>query len=441
MHREQAASTHAHPLAANRRGDLRRAVSALYERNRQTGHAAWAGRDFDFVCPSHVTYPFQWFWDSCFHAIVLSHLDPVRAESEVRGLLDSQQDDGFISHVIFWQRERFEATVADYSIAYRTRWLSDGMQPPVLAEAVAAVAARGRGREFLAEAVPALRRYYDWCDRVRDPDDDGLIAVVQPDETGLDHTPKFDAYLQVDSEDLADFTAAWERVAGTYDPVDRRPEAMFAADVFVVEDVMVNTIYAENQRVLGDLLEQVDEHEAATEYRERAARTARALRDRCWDPERGLYFDLAGLDEDPLTTNTVTSLFPLVLPDTEPAIVEQLVRHLEDADQYAAPYPVPSVAMDEPSFRPGTVGTKLVWRGPTWMNTNWYLVRGLRRHGYEDLADRITERSVRLVEQSGFREYYDPFTGEGHGAPDFGWTGLVLDMVEGAEATPPHLDR
>jgi hypothetical protein len=32
------------------------------------------------------------------------------------------------------------------------------------------------------------------------------------------------------------------------------------------------------------------------------------------------------------------------------------------------------------------------------------------------------------MERSGFREYYDPLTGEGHGAREFTWTGLLLDM-------------
>jgi hypothetical protein len=33
-----------------------------------------------------------------------------------------------------------------------------------------------------------------------------------------------------------------------------------------------------------------------------------------------------------------------------------------------------------------------------------------------------------LIERSGFREYYDPFTGEGHGAREFTWSGLLIDM-------------
>jgi glycogen debranching enzyme len=404
-------------------------VAAVYDRNRKTGTAKWNGRAYDFVCPSHVTYPYQWFWDSCFHAIALSHLDPVRAESEVKGLLAGQQDDGLIPHVIFWQRERFDDAVSRYSIALRTPWVSDQMQPPLLAEAVAAVADRGRGDDFLREVLPAVRRYYDWLDEVRDPDGDGLIAVLQADETGLDHTPKFDAYLGIDSEEHDDFTAAWHRVADAYGEVDRDPARMFALDRFVVEDVMVNTIYAENQRVLADLLSRVGDSDGEATFRKRAERTESALFERCWDEQRGLFFDLAGLDERWLETNTITSLFPLLLESTSPDVVARLVEHLQNPEEYALTYPVPSVAANEPTYQPGYVGRSLVWRGPTWINTNWYLARGLRRHGYDDLARHITERSAELVEREGLREYYNPGTGEGNGAPDFGWSGIVLDMV------------
>lgn len=409
---------------------LRAQVTDLYERNRQWGWASWCQRSYDFVCPSHAVYPFQWFWDSCFHAVVLSHIDIDRAESELTSLLANQQDDGFVAHVTFWQRERFEDTIADYAIAFRTPWLSDEMQPPVLAEAVAAVAERGREEVFLREVLPAVRRFYDWCATARDPDGDGLIAVLQPDETGLDHSPKFDAVLGISDEEHASFTAAWHRVADPYEQVGRDLEQMFAMDRFVVEDVMVNTIYAENQRVLADLLERVGDTDAASDFRRRAARTADALVQRCWDDERGLFLDLYGADETPLPLNTVTCLFPLVLESLDPTIGERLVAHLTDEDEYAAAYPVPSVAMNEPSYRPGTVGGTLVWRGPTWINANWYLTRGLRRHGYDELAWHLVDRSVGLIERSGFREYYDPRTGDGNGAVDFSWSALALDLLE-----------
>jgi hypothetical protein len=33
-----------------------------------------------------------------------------------------------------------------------------------------------------------------------------------------------------------------------------------------------------------------------------------------------------------------------------------------------------------------------------------------------------------LVEKSGFRKYYDPISGEGRGALEFTWSGLIVDM-------------
>ncbi|HEX3507122.1 MAG TPA: trehalase family glycosidase [Candidatus Dormibacteraeota bacterium] len=409
---------------------MREAVSGLYDRNRQRGYADWCDRDFDFVCPSKTTYPFQWFWDSCFHAIVLSRIEPVRAESELTCLLANQQPDGLVPHVTFWQREAFEPRLADYSIAYRTPYFSDCMQPPALAEAIAAVATHGRGESFLREVLPAARRYFDWLHDVRDPDRDGLIAVLQADETGLDESPKFDEYLGVSGDDRPDYDAAWHRVADPYAEVGRDPTRMFSLDRFIDEDVMVNTIYAENQRVLAELLAQVGDAAGAADFAARAVRTREALVTKCWDADAGLFWDLAGLAERPLRTSTFTSLFPLLLSDLPAPIAARLVDQIEDPSDYGTAWPIPTVSRREPAFRPGAIGEHLIWRGAAWVNVNWYLCRGLRRHGRADLAGRIENSTATMVERWGFREYYDTLTGEGHGAPDFSWTALILDLLE-----------
>jgi glycogen debranching enzyme len=405
------------------------AVRALYERNRQRGRAPWCGLEYDFVCPSTGTYPFQWFWDSGFHAVVLARFDRERARSEIRSLLANAQEDGFVAHVTFWQREAYEEMLQTYSIAYRTPYLSDCIQPPVLAEAVAAAARGPGGPAFLDEVLPKVRRYYDWLDRVRDPDRDGLVATLQPDESGLDHTPKYDAYLRIPKVEHAEFTAAWERVAGPYAEVGRDPGAMFALDVFVIEDVLVNAIYGENERVLARLLRERGDTAGAAEMDRRADRTTAGLAEKCWDAEKGLFFDLAGQREERLRVNTVSCLMPLVLADLPKTMAEALIGHVADPAEYAAPFPLPSVAVNDPTYRTARAEERLLWRGPSWINTNWYVARGLRRHGRADLARTIEDRSAVLVEKSGFREYFDPVTGDGFGAHEFSWTALVLDML------------
>lgn len=407
---------------------LRQRVRDLYQQNRQRGHADWCNVDYDFVCPSRGLYPFQWFWDSCFHAIVLSHLDVDRAESEIRTLLANQQPDGFVSHVTFWQRELDD--VDAYQVAWRSPWLSDSMQPPVLAEAVAAVAQRGRGMAFLREVLPAVRRFYDWCDRVRDPDRDGLIAVLEPHETGMDQTPAFDAYLGVKELTPSGFKAAWRRAVPS--------DAAVPRDRFSVEDVAVNALYAENQRVLVSLHAQLGEADAAAEMSARADRTARALFTRCWDEADGDFHGLAGPDEVRLPGSTVGGLLPVLLADAPGEVVTRVAARLEDPGDFGGRYPVPSVSRAHPAYAPAPPYGKLLWRGPSWINTNWYLARAMRRHGHEATARRIEDASLELVARSGFREHYHPDTGEGYGAQDFSWTALVLDMLErrAADAAP-----
>ncbi|MCC9169220.1 MGH1-like glycoside hydrolase domain-containing protein, partial [Pontibacter harenae] len=50
--------------------------------------------------------------------------------------------------------------------------------------------------------------------------------------------------------------------------------------------------------------------------------------------------------------------------------------------------------------------------------------------GYTHEAEELLVSVKRLITKSGFREYYNPFTGEGHGAHNFTWSGLVLDMIK-----------
>ena len=408
---------------------LKTVVTNIHIKNRQRGHATWSGHDFDFTCPSSVTYPFQWFWDSCFHAIALSHIDLAKAEAEIKSLLKNQHDDGFVSHVTFWQRDSFEEMVSTYAIAFRSKYLSDEMQPPLLAEAVQAVAERGRGAEFINEVLPSVRRFYEWLHNVRNPFGDGLIRVVQPDETGLDHSPKWDGLMNIQDEEHDSWDRGWHSICDPYDKFNRDPKKMIALNHFVVADVMVNVIYIENLKVLAELCLQVKDEAGAAIYIARAAKARDSLEELCWDETDGLYYDVNGKENQKLRVNTFTSLMPLLLADLAPKKVEALMAHLLNPDEYWAEFPIPSTAMNHPTYRPETVGGNLVWRGPTWINSNWYLARGLMRHGRVDLARVIANQSILAMRKSGVREYYNPQNASGRGAPDFSWSTILLDLV------------
>ncbi|HVA92088.1 MAG TPA: hypothetical protein VNL71_19855, partial [Chloroflexota bacterium] len=364
---------------------------AVLTANRRTGISSWEARAYEYTCPSPGSYPFQWFWDSCFHAIALTHLDLERAKAEIHCLLQGAQPDGFLPHMILWQPN--PERVAAHTLRLRTPYLSASIQPPVIALAIERVYRASGDDTFLAEALPKAAAFFRWLRDHRDPDGDDLIAIVQPDESGVDASPKYDPLLGFPA-DNHELVRAIKALYARYEPLGNDDDRLIAANLFVVEDVLVNSIYAQGLHALARL---TTDQEVAGEYRVWAGRVLGALVDKCYDEDRGLFLDLLGLEERRTTVNTISALFPLIIPDLDPAIAERLVRdHLLNAAEYALPYPIPSVAADEPAFNPNHPHG-FIWRGPSWVNSNWFLAHALHARGYVTEAARITDATRTLV--------------------------------------------
>ena len=270
-----------------------------------------------------------------------------------------------------------------------------------------------------------MKAYYRWLRINRDPDGDGLISVIQPEEAGTDCSPKYDEVLGISELSNQGFIAALKRVYEAYEPLRGDDKKILETNIFHIEDVLVNSIYAFSMRSLARLLGDLPE---ATEFDKEAEKTRDALIAKCWDETTEAFYDLSGTEESVLKTVTISSLMPLILDDLPHSIVERLVeRWVLSEDDFWLPYPLPSVPASSPKFIPGNP-RGFIWRGPTWINTNWFLSHALRRHGYSELADVIVEKSHEAIEISGYREYYNPYNAEGLGASDFGWSTLILDF-------------
>jgi glycogen debranching enzyme len=344
-------------------------------------------------------------------------------------VLVAAQPDGFIPHMTLWERDANEAALAEYNIRYGGRYWTATTQPPVLASAIERVFQTTGDRQFLRDVLPATIAFYDWLARERDPDGDDLISILQPDESGLDACPKYDALLGMPTLDPPGLRTAMQRLFAAYEPLTSDRERL-ALGLFDVEDVLVNTVYADGLAALSRLVvTDGGQPELAADLERRSRLVLDALMVHAWDKAAGAFWDLAGPDNRPQRVLTVTSLLPLLLADLPRPIAETLVeRHLTNPREFWLPWPVPAVAATEPTFDPD-FATGIIWRGPSWVNTNWFLVQGLRRHGYVDLAAELAERTLAMVAHGGMRELFNPLTGDGYGATSFGWTTLVLDLM------------
>ncbi len=251
----------------------------------------------------------------------------------------------------------------------------------------------------------------DWLAANRDLEGDGLLWILQPDESGLDASPKFEPVWGWRSNGRIGFPLLVRRSRKLGFDARRARERGHP----VLCETLVNTMWSLSLQAMG-----------------RPSATP-ALVDRLWDERRGLFVDEAQpgtIRPEPITW---ASLAPLALPDLPEEIGRRLIEeHVLNEREFLTPVAPPSVAASEPSYEPdgGRGPIRRYWRGPTWVNSAWMVWLGLRRLGYDQEAQRLADGLIAAVEREGLREYYDPRTGKGLGAKDFAWSALIAELAD-----------
>jgi hypothetical protein len=384
---------------------IRALCEATLSANWREGVRESDGVPFAYTCPSPGHYPWQWYWDSCFAAIAWRHFDPARSRRELESLLAAQRGDGFIGHTIFWNTPLTGTRRQTYNVTSNDAQMTSSIQPPALGWAWRL--AVGDPTE-----IPAIARHHEWLAANRDLDGDGLIWIVQPDESGLDASPQFDAIWGSRAHGVPGFVLLVRRNRRLGYDLRRIVQAGGPACC----EVMTNVLYNLSRLALGQ------------------GSLTNAIVERMYDENAGLFLPLARPEPQRPVAVTWAALSPLALPDLPEPIGRRLVEeHLLDPAKFWLPMPPPSVSATDPSFSlddKGLLGVRRYWRGPTWINSAWLLWLGLIRLGYEQRAAELVERVSGPIPGERLREYYHPYTGRGMGALEFAWSALVMDLIE-----------
>lgn len=384
---------------------VRTICEATLRTNWRQGIRPGDGVPFAYTCPSPGHYPWQWYWDSCFTAIAWRHFDPMRSQLELGSLLAAQRDDGFIGHTIFWDTPLRGPRRFTYNVTEKRAPMTSSIQPPALAWA-------WRMAVGDPAAVPGIGRQLDWLERNRDLDGDGLLWIVQPDESGLDASPQFDPIWGWRAHSMPGYVGLVHR--NRHRRYDLRRIAADGGPVCC--EVMTNVIYALSRMAAG-----------------RPSLTP-ALLDRCYDERSGLFWPVVRPYSPRRFPVTWTALAALALPDLPEAIGRRLVEeHLLNTEEFWLPVAPPSVAANDPKFARGDLlipGVRRYWRGPTWINSAWLVWLGLLRLGYSEQARLLGMRLSDTVRAQGLREYYDPYSGRGMGAKEFAWSALITELAD-----------
>jgi mannosylglycerate hydrolase len=305
-----------------------------------------------------------------------------------------------------------------------------------------------QAKDFLEYAFSRLGAWHDYLYRERDPDGEGLVYIRHPWESGMDNSPLWDQIMQrlhlrsdqiprYQRADIHTVSASDRPTSDSYDRfaylvkffADRDyDEAKIRQDCpFLVQDVLFNSLLSKADGDLAEIARILGEDPSPHE--ELAKKTRSAVEEKLWDEARGTYLDYDLVDGRPIRAYFGPNLAgPLYARITDQDRVERVVDTLENdgfglADE--AVTPIPSYDLHGFGF-----SEERYWRGPVWININWFLMHGLEAYGYQDHAERLRKAIVELCMKEGFHEYFDPFTGRGLGSNLFSWSAaLLLDVL------------
>jgi glycogen debranching enzyme len=331
---------------------------------------------FEAMTPSKISYVGLWLWDSAMHALAYRHVDPELARNQIRAMLACQLPDGMLPDAVY-----DEGVIAEIDHPIR----AEVTKPPILAWAALKLHETDPDLDFLQEIYVPLVRWNAWWFSMNDDDVDGLAQYNHPYSSGLDDNPLWDYGMPVESPDL-----------NTYLCVQMGSLALMA-------------------ELLG-----MDAEGAM--WRRRAAAIVRRMIQDFWDEEAGLFRALH--DEQPVPVITPFNLYPLWTGQLPDAIRGRLIAHLTNPEEFWGEHVIPSVARNDPHFDP-----EMMWRGPVWVNINYFFIEALRQVGEETLAHALLEKTLDLVmRQPSIYEYYNAHSGQppATAADIFGWTAAVF---------------
>ena len=360
-------------------------------------------------------------WDSAFAVLWARHLDG--GEFPCLSTLDNfyrlAAADGYISR--------------EYTAAGDEVWSPDhpiSFSPPLLSWAEVALRRDGKSpRARLAQVYPALRRHHAAC-RARFRRADGLYFGDQFG-CGMDDIPRWPRGASAeerakggipftpDSIAPGSRTAMWNWLGGNAVRFSWNRQAGW---------IDLSAQMAFDCLNLAELAEALGLGEEAAAWRREHSEIAAAVNAKCWDEEKGFYFDVC--DGGVIERYMAAAYWTLLARIPSAAQARRMVEKLFDPGFFGTPVMLASLARRDPDYNPENG----YWTGPAWPPTTYMTICGLRAYGFSKEAEEVARRWYNGVYEIFLRtgtlwENWSPeqwASQKGWAAKDFcGWSALA----------------
>ncbi len=385
----------------------------LVEAAREMLNAQW--RSEGYTMPNAQTYPWQWLWDSCFHALCWTALGDERGLVEIENLFACQTSSGFVPHMTYHPDP-------PASTAYWGRTGSSTItQPPMYGHALAALARSGLHAS--PQLLESARRGLGFLFEDRRRSECGLIELCHPWESGCDDSARWDSAL----------AGGWSRdrwrkhkthlLASV--EIDSEGGAV-ANPQFRVASIGFNALVAFNGLELAELINDDGLRRQALDLSDRISNR--------WSEHGRTWIDDGDLADRSGSVPTADAHFALLV-EQQRHISTTALADLIDDNYFGGACGPAGIRREHP-----TADLETYWRGPAWPQMTYLFWLAATQLGDSEAANSLAAALVRGAEVSGFGEYWHPDTGAGGGARPQSWAaisivpGLLPDV-----ARPAHL--
>lgn len=202
-------------------------------------------------------------------------------------------------------------------------------------------------------------------------------------ESGLDNSPRF--YNQFNGKN-------W-----------RKCNPKNARKLITVD---LNAQMADYYQNLG-VIANMREDERCTDYFAKAERLIEDIQMYLWDDDEHFFFDFdidMNCKQPIYASSHFWTLFGGCVLKGK---LEAFVGHLTNPNKFWTELPVPTVAIDSPFYEDD------MWSGPTWISQNYWIIIGLKRYNYGNLAAQLAKKCIKYISNSYFNylkfyEFYNP---------------------------------
>jgi len=182
---------------------------------------------------------------------------------------------------------------------------------------------------------------------------------------------------------------------------------------------------------LGKICEYVaveDKAEAkAKKFYLKSQKIAEKINQYMWNEEDGLYYDVDDNGE-PVKVKTAASFWPMLAEICSQEQAGRLVENLRDSSTFWRTMPFPTLSADHSDYDPNGH----YWVGGVWAPTNYMIIKGLQKYGFQKFADEASEKYLfgmyEVFKKTGtvWENYAPESYNPGDIAKDdfVGWTGL-----------------